>query len=72
MQMYVLYSTFFSSHLVCCTSNHQNNIEMTYGHISLSISPFLVIYANTLKTTHFELTYLEKLKNANLCQIEDQ
>jgi hypothetical protein len=25
-------------------------IEMAQGHISLSISPFLVIYANTLKS----------------------
>jgi hypothetical protein len=25
-------------------------IEMSQGHISLSISPFLVIYANTLKS----------------------
>jgi hypothetical protein len=31
-------------------------IEMAQGHISLSISPFLVIYANTLKATnHFKL-----------------
>jgi hypothetical protein len=31
------------------TLNHQNVIEMAQGHISLSISPFLVIYANTSK-----------------------
>jgi hypothetical protein len=27
----------------------KTNIEMAQGHISLSISPFLVIYANTLQ-----------------------
>jgi hypothetical protein len=32
---------------VCWALNHQNIIEMAQGHISLSISPFLVIYANT-------------------------
>jgi hypothetical protein len=32
-------------------------IEMAQGHISLSISPFLVIYANTLKSS---------LRSANL------
>jgi hypothetical protein len=31
------------------TLNHQNIIEMAQGHISLSISPLLVIYANTSK-----------------------
>jgi hypothetical protein len=35
---------------VCLTLNHQNLIEMAQGHISLSISPFLVIYANTTKS----------------------
>jgi hypothetical protein len=30
--------------------NHQNTLEMAQGHISLSISPFLVIYANTSKS----------------------
>jgi hypothetical protein len=44
---------FVSSHIVCCASNHQSNIEMAQGHISLSISPFLVIYANTLKSNSF-------------------
>jgi hypothetical protein len=34
---------------MCWTFNHQNVIEMAHGHISLSISPFLVIYANTSK-----------------------
>ena len=28
--------------------NHQNTLDMAQGHISLSISPFLVIYANTI------------------------
>ena len=42
-----------SSHIMCCASYHQNNIEMAQGHISLSISPFLVIYANTLKSNSF-------------------
>jgi hypothetical protein len=35
-----------SSHIVCCASNHENNIEMAQGHISLSVSSFLVIYSN--------------------------
>jgi hypothetical protein len=35
---------------MCWALNHQNNIEMVQGHISLSISPFLVIYANTSKS----------------------
>jgi hypothetical protein len=35
---------------MCCASNHQNNVEMTQWNISLSISPFLVIYANTSKS----------------------
>jgi hypothetical protein len=30
--------------------NHQNIIEIAQGHISLSIFPFLVIYANTSKS----------------------
>jgi hypothetical protein len=48
---------------MCWTLNHQNIIEMAQGHISLSISPFLVIYANTPKS------------NQNKCNInanEDQ
>jgi hypothetical protein len=43
--------------------NHQNIIEMVQRHIFLSISPFLVIYANTSKS------------NQNKCNInanEDQ
>jgi hypothetical protein len=35
---------------MCWALNHQNNLEMAQGHISLSISPFLVIYANTSKS----------------------
>jgi hypothetical protein len=35
---------------MCWTLNHQNIIEMAQMHISLSISPFLVIYANTSKS----------------------
>jgi hypothetical protein len=34
---------------MCWALNHQNIIEIAQGHISLSISPFLVIYANTSK-----------------------
>jgi hypothetical protein len=45
---------------MCWTLNHQNIIEIAQRHISLSISPFLVIYANTFKS------------NATLIQIEDQ
>jgi hypothetical protein len=48
---------------MCWTLNHHNNIEIAQGHISLSISPFLVIYANTLKSN---------AKHATLIQIEDQ
>jgi hypothetical protein len=35
---------------MCWALNHQNTLEMARGHISLSISPFLVIYANTSKS----------------------
>jgi hypothetical protein len=48
---------------MCWALNHQNIIEIAQGHISLSISPFLVIYANTSKS------------NQNKCNInanEDQ
>jgi hypothetical protein len=48
---------------MCSTLNHQNIIEMAQGHISLSISPFLVIYANTSKIN---------AKHATSIQIEDQ
>jgi hypothetical protein len=48
---------------MCWTLNHQNIIEMAQGHTSLSISPFLVIYANTSKSN---------AKHATSIQIEDQ
>jgi hypothetical protein len=48
---------------MCWTLNHQNIIEMAQGHISLSISPFLVIYANTSKSNQ---------KKCNINVIEDQ
>jgi hypothetical protein len=35
---------------MCWALNHQNTLEMAQGHISLSISTFLVIYANTSKS----------------------
>jgi hypothetical protein len=35
---------------MCWALNHQNIIEIAQEHISLSISPFLVIYANTSKS----------------------
>jgi hypothetical protein len=35
---------------MCWALNHQNTLEMAHEHISLSISPFLVIYANTSKS----------------------
>jgi hypothetical protein len=35
---------------MCWALNHQNIIEMAQGHISLTISPFLVIYANISKS----------------------
>jgi hypothetical protein len=35
---------------MCWALNHQNTLEMAQGHISLSISPFLVIYTNTSKS----------------------
>jgi hypothetical protein len=34
---------------MCWALNHQNTLGMAQGHISLSISPFLVIDANTSK-----------------------
>jgi hypothetical protein len=48
---------------MCWTLNHQNIIEMAQGHISLSISPFLVIYANTTKSNK---------KRCNINANEDQ
>jgi hypothetical protein len=48
---------------MCWALNHQNIIEIAQGHISLSISPFLVIYANTTKSNK---------KMCNINAIEDQ
>jgi hypothetical protein len=48
---------------MCWALNHQNIIEMAHRPIALSISPFLVIYANTSKSN---------AKHATLIQIEDQ
>jgi hypothetical protein len=44
-------------------SSTKTIIEMAQGHISLSISSFLVIYANTLKSNKKSVTSM---------QIEDQ
>jgi hypothetical protein len=51
---------------VCCASNHQNNIEMAQGHISLSISPFLAIYANTLKSNSFQTNISRRAQKCKL------
>jgi hypothetical protein len=48
---------------MCWALNHQNIIEIAQRRVSLSISPFLVIYANTSKSN---------AKHATLIQIEDQ
>jgi hypothetical protein len=48
---------------MCWALNHQNIIEMAQRHIFLSISPFLVIYANTTKSNQ---------KKCNINAIEDQ
>jgi hypothetical protein len=66
----LLHVPLFISHvtlnIMCCAFNHQNNIEMDQGDISLSISPFLVIHANTSKETKNALTYPKcELKSAN-------
>jgi hypothetical protein len=42
---------------------------MAQGHITLSISPFLVIYANTLKATQNATTFSREPKE---CKFEDQ
>jgi hypothetical protein len=56
LKTYLLVDSHFIHHMaynnpfnMCWTLNHQNILEMAQGHISLSISPFLVIYANTSK-----------------------
>jgi hypothetical protein len=48
---------------MCWALNHQNIIEMAQRHISLSISPFLVIHANTTKSNQ---------KKCNINAIEDR
>jgi hypothetical protein len=48
---------------MCWALNHQNIIEIAQGHISLSISPFLMIYANTTKSNQ---------EKCNINAIEDQ
>jgi hypothetical protein len=48
---------------MCWALNHQNIIEMAQRHISLSVSPFLVIYANTTKSNQ---------KKCKINAIEDQ
>jgi hypothetical protein len=56
LETYLLVDLHFIHHMaynnplnMCWILNHQNILEMAQGHISLSISPFLVIYANTPK-----------------------
>jgi hypothetical protein len=49
---------------MCWTFNHQNIIEMAQGHISLSISPFLVIYANTSKSNKRSATPIQMKTNS--------
>jgi hypothetical protein len=51
---------------MCWSFNHQNNIEMAQGHISLSISPFLVIYANITKATQNAITYPHVSQNVQI------
>jgi hypothetical protein len=48
---------------MCWALNHQNIMEMAQRHISLSISPCLVVYANTTKSNQ---------KKCNINAIEDQ
>jgi hypothetical protein len=48
---------------MCWALNHQNIIEIAQGHISLSISPFLVIYATHPKATKRSATSLQLRKN---------
>jgi hypothetical protein len=35
---YTFAQHYVSFHIVCCASNHQNNIEMAQGNISLSVT----------------------------------
>jgi hypothetical protein len=61
--------------LICISLTHKtyplkHYVEMAQGHISLSISPFLVIYVNTLKATQrCNNIFNNKLKSANWRQI---
>jgi hypothetical protein len=48
---------------MCWAFNHQNIIEIAQGQISLSISPFLVIYANTTKSN-------QKKRNINAIEYQ--
>jgi hypothetical protein len=58
---------------MCWEFNRQNKIEMAQGHVSLSISPFLVIYANTIKNNKRD-TNIPKFEPtfANLSQMKHQ
>jgi hypothetical protein len=49
---------------MCWALNHQNILEMAQGHISLSISPFLVIYANTSKSNKWKCN-INAIENKN-------
>jgi hypothetical protein len=49
---------------MCWALNHQNILEMAQGHISLSISPFLVIYANTSKSNKWKCN-IKAIENKN-------
>jgi hypothetical protein len=55
-----------SLNIMCCVFNHQNNIEMVQEYIFLSISHFLLIRANTLKTTQNSLTCPNATKKCKL------
>jgi hypothetical protein len=44
---------------VCCAYNHQNNIEMTQGHISLSDLPRILIGLMQVTCTMSEVQYNE-------------
>jgi hypothetical protein len=49
---------------MCWALNHQNILEMAHEHISLSISPFLVIYANTSKSNKWKCN-IKAIENKN-------
>jgi hypothetical protein len=54
---------------LCWAFNHQNIIEMAQGHISLSISPFLVIHANTSKSNKRSATSVQMKTKFSLLRI---